>query len=200
MKNVSGLPTWAIVAICVPVGFVILAVLAAIAVPVFVNQRDKAVVAATTVSTPAQISGMSASTNATFQAQLQSAFSNVPACTCFDPPVSSIYTDAGSTHVVVAVAGKVNSRFSADDRADFITGFWESARSSAGGHVGEATEQDAGTLGGTMSCAPIAGGATGQICVAVDAGSFFFVVDTYRGGTVDPGMPVTAREAFVHRP
>jgi hypothetical protein len=50
-----------------------------------------------------------------------------------------------------------------------------------------------------MSCAPIAGGATGQICVAVDAGSFFFVVDTYRGGTVDPGMPVTAREAFVHR-
>jgi hypothetical protein len=35
-----GLPAWAIVAICVPVGFIFLGILAAIAIPVFLNARS----------------------------------------------------------------------------------------------------------------------------------------------------------------
>jgi hypothetical protein len=194
-----GLPVWAIVAICVPAALVVLGILAAVAVPVFLNQRDKAVAAATTVAMPPQINGMATSANASVRAQVQDLFSKMPACTCFDPPVSSVYVDTGSSHVVVVGAAKVNNRFSADNRADFVRGFWSSARSSSGAQVGAVTDQDAGSLGGSLSCAPLLGGATGQICVAVDAGSYFFVVDIYRVGKVDPGLPVIAREAIVHR-
>lgn len=195
----SGLPVWAIVAICVPVVLVVLAIVASIAIPVFLTQRDKAVAAATTVSIPDQLNGMSTSANADLRAQVQGLFSSMPSCTCFDPPVTSIYTDAGNTHAVVVGAAKVNSRFSADARATFVRNFWQSVRSSSGAQVGEARDEDAGKLGGTMSCASLAGGATGQICVAVDAGSFFFIADTYQGGAVDPAVPGIAREALVHR-
>jgi hypothetical protein len=36
----SGMPAWAIVAICVPVGLIFIGILAAIAIPVFLNQRS----------------------------------------------------------------------------------------------------------------------------------------------------------------
>jgi type II secretory pathway pseudopilin PulG len=194
-----GLPVWAIVAISVPAALVVLGILAAVAIPVFLNQRDKATVAATSVSMPTQINAMSTSTNAALRAQVQNLFSSIPGCTCFDPPVSSILTDSSNTHAIIVGAAKVNTRFNADDRAEFVRSFWVSARGSAGAAIGEATNRDTGRLGGTMSCAPLAGGAIGQVCVAVDAGSFFFVVDTYRSGTVDPELPVAAREAIVHR-
>jgi hypothetical protein len=52
----SGLPVWAIVAICVPAALVVLGILAAIAIPVFLNQRSKPVM-------PASIRGVPRSTD-----------------------------------------------------------------------------------------------------------------------------------------
>jgi hypothetical protein len=51
-----GLPVWAIVAICVPAAFVVLGILAAIAIPVFLNQRSTPVM-------PNSISGVPRSTD-----------------------------------------------------------------------------------------------------------------------------------------
>jgi hypothetical protein len=49
-----GLPVWAIVAICVPAGLVVLGILAAIAIPVFLNARSTPV-------TPDTLGGLSTS-------------------------------------------------------------------------------------------------------------------------------------------
>lgn len=46
----GGMPAWAIVLIVVPVAFVIIGILAAIAIPVFLNQREKAADAAARTS------------------------------------------------------------------------------------------------------------------------------------------------------
>jgi hypothetical protein len=54
----SGLPVWAIVAICVPAGVVVIAILAAIAIPVFLNQRSTPVM-------PASLGGASRSSDPT---------------------------------------------------------------------------------------------------------------------------------------
>ena len=51
-----GLPVWAIVAICVPAGLVVLGILAAIAIPVFLNQRSTPVM-------PDSIRGVARSTD-----------------------------------------------------------------------------------------------------------------------------------------
>jgi hypothetical protein len=52
----GGLPVWAIVAICVPAALVVLGILAAIAIPVFLNQRSTPVM-------PDSIRGVSRSTD-----------------------------------------------------------------------------------------------------------------------------------------
>jgi hypothetical protein len=52
----GGLPVWAIVAICVPTVFIVLGILAAIAIPVFLNVRNTPVA-------PDQLGGLSASTD-----------------------------------------------------------------------------------------------------------------------------------------
>jgi hypothetical protein len=52
----GGLPVWAIVAICVPLAFIGIGILAAIAIPVFLNSRSAPVA-------PAQLGGLSQSTD-----------------------------------------------------------------------------------------------------------------------------------------
>jgi hypothetical protein len=52
----GGLPVWAIVAICIPAGLVVLGILAAIAIPVFLNQRNTPVA-------PATLGGLATSTD-----------------------------------------------------------------------------------------------------------------------------------------
>lgn len=52
-----GLPVWAIVAICVPVGLVVLGILAAIAIPMFLNARSTPVM-------PTSVAGVARSTDA----------------------------------------------------------------------------------------------------------------------------------------
>jgi hypothetical protein len=196
----SGLPVWAIVAICVPVAFVMLGILAAIAIPVFLNQRDKAVAAATSVSLPDEIAGLSPSGEATLRDQLEGMENSLPRCGCFGRPQATVYIDPGRTHALTVGAARVTTVFHSADQASFVRGFWDSVQSSpAGANVGEPQEQDAGKLGGILSCAALTGRLTGEICVAVDAGSFFFTSDVYQGGAVDRSLPRTAREAVVHR-
>jgi hypothetical protein len=52
----GGLPVWAIIAICVPTVFIVLGILAAIAIPVFLNVRNTPVA-------PDQLGGLTASTD-----------------------------------------------------------------------------------------------------------------------------------------
>jgi hypothetical protein len=61
----SGLPVWAIVAICVPVGLIVLGILAAIAIPVFLNQRNTPV-------TPDRLGGLGRSTDPVMNGTLDS--------------------------------------------------------------------------------------------------------------------------------
>jgi hypothetical protein len=93
------LPTWAIVAICVPVGFVILAVLAAIAVPVSSTCATKVGRGGDDrVEAGPQISGMSASNECHLpgpapKCVLERARLHLPS----DPPVSPSTPDAAAT-------------------------------------------------------------------------------------------------------
>ena len=62
----SGLPAWVIIAICVPVVLVVVGILAAVAIPVFLDQRTKATTAGeaagaattTTVALPDTFAGL----------------------------------------------------------------------------------------------------------------------------------------------
>jgi hypothetical protein len=61
----SGLPVWAIVAICVPAALIVVGILAAIAIPVFLNQRNTPV-------TPDRLGGLSRSTDPVLNGALDS--------------------------------------------------------------------------------------------------------------------------------
>lgn len=48
-----------------------------------------------------------------------------------------------------------------------------------------------------MTCAPMTTGATGRVCVSLNAGTFVFMIEY--GPAPDPTLPITVREAVVHR-
>jgi hypothetical protein len=196
----SGLPPWAMIAISLTIALVVLGILETVAIPLFVGQREAAVAAATTVSLPTQIAGLTPTADATLGQELHGLFESLPACSCFGLPEATVYVDAGRTHVLTVGAARMTRTFHSDDRANFVRGFWSSVQSSAAGpSVGRPREQDPGKLGGVLSCAQLMEPLSGEICIAVDAGALFVTEDTYLGTEVDRDLPTTARESVVHR-
>jgi hypothetical protein len=165
------------------VGLIVVGILAAIAIPVFLNQRNLA--RHTTVSVPAQVAGLPRATDAVGLAA-ESRLGALPG------PGDHVAGAYGSTGTRVAV-GAAAYHLSFKDQDEYL--------SSA---VAEARTQDVqlakvapGTLGGHLSCGSSRVGTT-TICVFADGGSYGIVVVT--GSVDDPvGTARAAREAFVHR-
>jgi hypothetical protein len=195
-----GRPPWAIVAICVPAVLVSFAILAAVAIPTFLNQRDKAIAAETTVAMPVELVGLPPSPDTAARQRLQGQLENLKHCGCLSLPVAEVYADAGQTHTLFIAAATLTAPFHSDDRAEFVRGFWHASRSAAGNAaVGEPQDRDPGKLGGTLSCAPLIGDVSGVTCVAIDAGSVVVLTDIQPGSLVSSALPTRAREAVVHR-
>jgi len=165
------------------VGVIVVGILAAIAIPVFLNQRDLA--RRTTVSVPADVAGLPRATDPAGLA----AEERLGALPGPGDHVSGAYGSAAGRVVVGAAAYHLSSK----DQDDYLGSAVEEARSQ---DVRLATVAP-GRLGGHLSCGSSPTGIT-TICVFADRGSYGIVVVT--GAVADPvGTARAAREAFVHR-
>jgi type II secretory pathway pseudopilin PulG len=195
-RGLGGLPAWAIVLIAVPVVLVLVGILAAIAIPVFLDQRAKALDAATTVVFPASIENLPRQTGIDAKNATDSVLNALPRD--FRDAQAGIYSD-GSTHQIVVLSmrpPKGSGRIPIDAS---VTDFWAGARHGTPTSVtmSEPVDRDAGRLGGRMSCATLTGASTGQICVAVDSIVLVAVFDL--SPSQDRNLPLRVREAVVHR-
>jgi hypothetical protein len=174
----------ALIVAAVVVGSLFVAgIVAAVALPVFLNQRIRAEWQATTVALPETFEG-GARTAAPPDLQPQNP-EGVPRM-----EVATYRTDAGVT--VLAVAGKTGSpqrtEEQAENRRDLLAGL-----ASEGVNL---QETDAGALGGWLGCGR-ADGSPSTICVATDQASILSLLVT---GADDPASVARRlREATVHR-
>lgn len=198
-----GLPGWAIALIACAAGLVVVLIVAAIAIPVFLDQREKASAAATTVRMPATVAGLT-QTPLTPQLRDQAQALRDSVAVGMPDPKVSVFTDSADSHRLVVMAGKVSTVLRDREQAAAVRGFWQGVQRSLGGQttLGTPAERPAGTLGGTLSCAAFnPAGVTGEICVAVDPGAMLVTIDILKGegAAIDPTLPTTVREAVVKR-
>jgi hypothetical protein len=185
----SGLPGWAVVLISAVAGLFVVGILAAIAIPVFISQREKAQWQATTVSLPATLNGADRNTTATANT-LATTFANDGI------PLENIgiYGPIGPDVVIIfavktPIAATPAQR--AAERAEFERGFAVPGSSS----LVLTPQADPGKLGGELSCDSSQGV---QICVATDANSIFALV-TGAKAVAPATLTRQAREATISR-
>jgi hypothetical protein len=198
-----GLPGWGIALIACAAGLVVVLIVAAVAIPVFLGQRDKATAAATTISVPPGI-GELTQTPMTPEMQAQAQAWRQSMARWLPDPQAAIFVDAPGSHRLVVLAGKMSTVLHQDDQTEVVRGFWHGAEEGLAGQavLGVPAERSPGELGGTMSCASFnPAGVTGEICIAVDPGSMVVTVDIQdgAGATTDPNLFTAVREAVVHR-
>ncbi|MGZ4638799.1 MAG: hypothetical protein ACXV2J_07045 [Actinomycetes bacterium] len=199
----SGLPTWAIVVICAVGGLFVLGVVAAVALPAFLAQREKAAAAATVVAVPASIGGLSqAGATAAQRQEFQTWMSSFSRA--MSAPQGAVFGDGTPDHSLVVLAGRFGRVLHSRDRDAFVQGFWNSASHGSAGALGTPRDVSPGHLGGRLSCAEMTGTGTGpsgrgQMCVAIDAGALVVSIETQTGHTPSPEFARTVREAVVHR-
>jgi type II secretory pathway pseudopilin PulG len=193
----SGLPVWAIVLIAVPAFFVVLGILAAIAIPVFLNQRAKGLDADTTVAYPASIQNLQRETGPEAKNQLQSVLSELPAAD-YREVQGAIYSD-GPEHVLLVFSARPLAGSGPIQIDDAVAGFQNGLISGLppGVKVSQPADRDAGPLGGRISCVTLSGASSGQICVAVDSVIAVTVIDM--SSSPDRNLPRQVRETVVHR-
>jgi hypothetical protein len=186
--------------ICAGGGVVVLMIVAAVAIPVFLHQRDASVAKATTLSPAAQVGGLTRSTDLRMQQDLAPMTAVLSACGCFQPPVTSGYVVPDRTHLLVVLGAKFIQPADDQTRKNFQRRFWGEGKTSVA-RLGPARNVDPGRLGGTLRCAAMSTGrAAGQLCVSVDAGAVVVILDLGSpGDQPDPALIVTARESMEHR-
>jgi hypothetical protein len=165
-------------------GLFVIGILAAVAIPVFLDHRAKDEAARTTVSLPESIGGMARLTDAN-SAQLEEHLSSAALP---GDHLAGVYGN-GTMRVAVGVTKKYMSF--AEQR-----GFLAGAQREAQGDGVTFADTDAGSLGGTMRC----GSYTARVttCLFVDAGAYgtVLVIDAAQ----DPiALARTARAAVEHR-
>lgn len=152
-------------------GLVLLLVVAAVAIPVFLNQRGNALAARTTISMPATAAGLVQLNDPASQKSVRQALDlvrgsgRVGKCQCaFGIPTASLYgTPAGQRRALVVVT---RATLSSADQASFLKG----ARESAGAAAVNWHSAPAGPLGGQVMCAALPT-RNATACVFVDPGA-----------------------------
>lgn len=177
----SGLHPAVLAVVVVFATIVVMGVLAAVAIPVFLHERDLA--RRTAVAAPDEVMGMPRLDDAA-SAAAQSRMQQLPGP---GDHVAGVY-GTGDVRVVV---GAARYHLSSDDQDGYLT----SSSSEATEQGVALVDVEPGRLGGTLRCgtkAPM------TICVFADGGSYGVVVVT--GPAQDPyGTARGAREAFVRR-
>lgn len=161
---------------------VVLAVLSAIAVPVYLKHRDAQIAAHTTVSLPASAAGLP---RLRATAQLEAMVANLPQL----GPVQAGLYGKGTRRVAVVASAHA---FDEGDQRSFMTGVTQGMVQSRYRPV----KVDAGPLGGVMDCTSSSTKTT--TCVFADAGAFGSITVNASG----PPALATVREvrsAVEHR-
>jgi hypothetical protein len=161
---------------------VLLAVLTAIAVPVYLKHRDAQIAAHTTVSLPATVAGLPKLKSS---AQLQAMAGNLPQ---LGPVQAGMYGKGARRVAVVAGAHALDE----GDQHSFMTGVTQQMVQS---HL-QPVKVDPGPLGGVMDCTTSSTKTT--TCVFADAGA----IGTISVNATGPAALATVREvrsAVEHR-
>jgi hypothetical protein len=169
----SKATTFLIVAAAVLVTLVVMGILAAIAIPVFLNQRAKAAAAAVSVELPATFQGMP-QVHDQLSAAVEDPFLNAPAP---GRHVAATYAQ-GSNRVTVAVG---TYRLSPADQRNYLAGA-EGAMLEAVPSL-EFAPVATGRYRGTFECARLAGRTRDvTTCFWADAGSYGLIQVYGQGG------------------
>ena len=184
----SGMPSWLIAVILVPALLIGVGILAAIAIPVFLNQRMKAELQATTVQLPATFNGQTRNTGPEAQALAKSF-----ALGGIGTGDVAIYGPVGRTAVVI-VAMKPPAPMSEAQQRQTRKGF-EQGFASRGRPLSLVRQPDAGDLGGWIGCGDTVAGV--HVCLATSTGSMVSVVSAADGDPV--ALLRQARAAAVTR-
>lgn len=179
----------ALIVVSIVVGtIIVMGILAAIAIPVFLEQRAKSEAAATTVAIPDQLLDLTRLHDAR-AVQLEQQLRSQPG-----NPEAGVYGVAGSVRATVSVK---RQRMSSGDERDFMTGAESSFQNQGVGHV-IFSDADPGRLGGFMRCATVSS-PTFSVCLFADHGAYGSItLFGDRAGRDD--VAVSVREAVEHRP
>jgi hypothetical protein len=163
----SGLPLWLVALIATVMAVVILGILAAIAIPVFLNQRAKSQWQATRVVLPGSVAGLDRITGAQADALIKS---------MAEPPIEAkdvgVYGTLGP-NVVLVMAIKSTAAMTEAHQALEREAFFKGMEST--GY--SLTKLNAGPLGGWFGCTPVVPAKpTVTICMATDQGSIFSAI------------------------
>jgi hypothetical protein len=176
----------AVIVACIVGSFIVVGILAAIAIPVFLNQRAKSEAAATTVSIPEQAAGLTRLHDAR-ALQLEQQLRNQPG-----PPEVGVYGAGTSIRAAVAVT---RHSMTSRDVNEFLAGAEGSFHHQGLGQVAF-SDVDPGRLGGTMRCSATA--STFSVCVFADHGAYG-TVTLFGAMTGHNEVAKAVREAVEHR-
>lgn len=170
---------------------VVLAILAAIAIPVFLDQRAKALAARTTVSLPDRVGAM-VRLGTPQAAAIEARLAGIPGP---GTHLAGVFGTGGTVQLAVGVTRRAST--GADQQA-YLRGSERGLDAVAGTTVAFADENP-GTLGGSLRCGvmtPPGGSAT--VCFFVDAAAYGSVI-VYNGSGDAVAVARQAREAVEHR-
>ena len=160
----QGMSTGVKVLIGVAIGFgglVILGILAAIAIPVFLNQRTKSLAAHTTVSIPATAAGLALRTDATSEQMAERL--NVDSLPGHH--LAGAYGGSTRPEALISVTKRL---MSPGDQNDYLAGAVRGAEQASGTAV-QFGDLEPGALGGRVTCSSAP---TVTVCFFVDAGAY----------------------------
>ena len=178
---------WPMIVLVVAGSLVALLVLLAVAIPVFLNQREAALASRTSVSVPSSVAGLPLATTPAAKQAEAGLVSMMP--TSLGLTMAGLYTNGMSSVVVLAGAHRMTRTM----QAGFLAGVESDARAD-GARMHDVAP---GPLGGTMRCYAQPKQELTE-CAFTDAGSYGVVAVV--GLTVDHEVTArAAREAFVHR-
>jgi hypothetical protein len=195
-KQRGGMPGWAIALIAVVLGLVIVFVLAAVAIPVFLNQRAKA----GTPHIPQQLVGMSRSSDQVLNQKVREQAASGPGQRGRE---GAVFVDGTGRYLFVYTGAFITSKTDAALTAysrGFFAGFDSSLSNGVG--LGPVEPRKPGRLGGQVNCAPLlapSGSNNGEVCLAVTATTSVSTVYASPLPQPDPTLIITVREAVMGR-
>jgi hypothetical protein len=193
----AGLPGWAVALMGGGV-LVVLAIVAAVVIPVFLNNGQHSRLAATSLAMPPTVVGLPRSADPASQSQADQFAAFIPSD--FTGRLSAGYV-AGSSTLVVAAA-KPPHVLTFAEQAALTRSFWAHEANSAaadGGLGAPSTPAGAGATG-TLTCADeLTADGSATVCVDAQATALVvFVLNSTSGISSDPTAPAQVPTAVVH--
>jgi hypothetical protein len=184
-----GLLMWIVGAIAT---FIVICILAAIAIPVFLSKKSDAVYNRTSIAMPQVIAGFTKSAGKSASAT-KAVQDYIPTNA---PTLAGVYEDTAGVPAIYSVVlrYRTNSKDFSSTMRGLERGFGESGVS-----VGVFTDADTGPLGGKMQCAPMTvRTGTGTACWFVD-GASIGLVEIVGSRAADHDLTLQVRSAVERR-